>query len=98
MAPRRRISVLQLETAEWFDLEVKQVKNSKIAFETGKSKQDNVEDWNYLPPMGHCSDIVKYTSEDGETVIAIISIGGQNWKDPNRAGQISADFYQGVVS
>lgn len=91
--PKRRTFQLDLQNAEWFDLEVKQYGNSKTVFETAKAKQENVAEWNYLPPMGHCSDIVKYKSDDGENVIAIISIGGQDWKDPNRAGQISADIF-----
>ena len=93
MPQRRRKPVkLDLENSEWFDLEVKQYGNSKTAFETAKAKQENITEWSYLPPMGHCSDIVKYLSEEGDTVTALICTGGQNWKDPNRAGQISADI------
>lgn len=92
MAPRRSKKV-ELDDGEWFDLEVKQVGNSKTQFETAKKKQENISEWNYLPPMGHCSDIFKYENEDGEKVTAIIAIGGQDWRDPTRAGQISADIF-----
>ena len=93
MAPPRIKSKLELDQGDWYELEVKQVGNSKTQIETGKKKQENISEWNYLPPMGHCSDVLKYKNEDGETVTAIIAIGGQNWKDPTRAGQISADIF-----
>ena len=95
--PPRRSKKVELDDGEWFDLEVKQVGNSKTQFETAKKKQENISEWNYLPPMGHCSDIFKYKNEEGETVIAIIAIGGQDWKDPTRAGQISADIFLKVL-
>ena len=73
---------LQLDDGEWYDLEVKQVSNSKVQVETAKKKTENISDWNYLPPKGHSSDIVKFKSEEGDTVYAILALGGQDWKDP----------------
>ena len=92
MAPRRR-KKLNLDEGEWYDLEVKQFGNSKTQMETAKKKQENISEWNYLPPMGHCSDILKYQNDEGEEIIAILALGGQDWKDPQRAGQISADIF-----
>ena len=95
MAPKRntRLEKINLENASWFDLEVKQCSNSKTQFETAKKKQENVDNWNFVPPMGHASDIVKFKSENNEEVIAVLSIGGQDWQDPIRSGQISADMF-----
>ena len=95
MAPRRRKS-LELSDGEWYDLEVKQVGNSKTQVETAKKKQENITEWNYLPPMGHCSDTIKYKNEEGEIVIAILALGGQHWKDLI-GGQISADIFEKQV-
>ena len=95
MALRRqtRINQINLENSSWFDLEVKQCKNSKTQFETAKKKQEDIEDWNFVPPMGHASDVVKYRSEDNEEIVSVLSIGGQDWQDPTRTGQISADLF-----
>ena len=95
MAPKRnvRFDKINLNNSEWFDLEVKQCVNSKTQFETAKKKQENVDDWNFVPPMGHSSDVVKYRNEDNEDIIAVIATGGQDWQDPNRSGQISADIF-----
>ena len=84
---------LQVDGGDWYDLEVKQFGNSKVQVETAKKKLENISDWNYLPPMGHSSDIVKYKNEEGDSVIAIIALGGQDWKDPTRGSQISADIF-----
>ena len=61
MAPGRprTKNKFELSEGEWYDLEVKQIGNSKVQVETAKKKTENISEWNYLPPMGHCSDIVR---------------------------------------
>ena len=95
MAPGRprTKNKFELSEGEWYDLEVKQIGNSKVQVETAKKKTENISEWNYLPPMGHCSDIVRYKNEEGDMVVAILTLGGQDWKDPVRAGQVSADLF-----